>query len=164
MLSGNTRIHDDICAVTYHVLIKSALIRTDLSDAWGNMAGVLLWITLIAGAGANPDSLLNPRLVDALAPDEGRTTEEEEARKWLAAVAVRCSIVLGFEYSGAMLETLRRLVCIEQLLAKMDAERTVQYMSTARRSGVFVGDGSKLTCGPQEPLWLTFQDFTHDDR
>ncbi|KAI5370323.1 hypothetical protein Slin14017_G012020 [Septoria linicola] len=44
--------------------------------------------------------------------------KKKEARKWLAAVTVRCSIVLSFEYGEVILATLRRLVGIQQVLRR----------------------------------------------
>lgn len=146
------------------ILIKSTLVRTDLSDAWGNMAGVLLWITLIAGASSNPDSPYHPRSDENPSADGGRIGEEEEARKWLAAVAVRCSIILSFEYGGAMLETLKRLVGIEQILAKMDAERMGQAVPEVHVGGLKVKKSSVVPCGPEEPLWRNFNDYASDFR
>ena len=90
-----------------HIQIRDALIRTDTTECWGHLAGVLFWITLVAGAAANPGPIAN----------EERHGEDEDGRKWLAAIAVRCSIVLSFEYGSAMMETLKRMVGIEAVLS-----------------------------------------------
>jgi len=96
-----------------HVDIKDALVRTELAGCWGHMAGVLFWVTLVAGASANPQSAG----LERGGGGRGETNGEEEARMWLAAVAVRCSIVLSFEFGGAMLETLKTMVAIQETLA-----------------------------------------------
>ncbi|EME88252.1 uncharacterized protein MYCFIDRAFT_86047 [Pseudocercospora fijiensis CIRAD86] len=149
--------------MSWHLLIKAALIRTNLSDCWGHMAGVLFWMSLIAGACANPDSPSNK-------PRRELSPEEEEGRKWLAAIAVRCSIVLSFEYGGAILETLKRMVGIEQALAKAEAERgalgewfsreDVVYGPTMNTHGGTEGG----SCGTAQQSYAsnTFADFAHD--
>ena len=100
------------CAM--HIHIRNALMRTDTTECWGHAAGVLFWIALVAGAMANP----------AAAPEgyvERRETgDDEDARKWLAAIVVRCSIVLGFEYGSAVMETVKRMVAIQQALTWSD--------------------------------------------
>ncbi|KAK3071311.1 hypothetical protein LTR53_008848 [Teratosphaeriaceae sp. CCFEE 6253] len=102
------------CAL--HIHIRNALMRTDTSECWGHGAGVLLWITLVAGAAANP----------AAAPggyvERRETGDDEDARKWLAAIAVRCSILLGFEFGPAVMETVKSLVAVQKAL---DPPRTV---------------------------------------
>lgn len=146
-------------AMSWHIRIKAALIRTDLSDCWGNLAGVLYWLTLIAGACANPDSPNNK-------PRRELSEEEEEGRKWLAAIAVRCSIVLSFEYGGSILETLKRLVGIEQVLAKADADkRGLSEAEPVVIGGVPMEDKfESWRIGPAEVPFVqkTFQDFAAD--
>lgn len=107
--------------VAMHIRIKNALSRTNITDCWGPMNGVLFWIVIVAAASANPERIRSPDT----SPTESAKDEEEfeEARKWLTAIAVRCSILLGFEHGGAVLETLKRLVGIEQALKKADQER-----------------------------------------
>lgn len=92
------------------IQITQALKRTNLDDCWGAQAGILFWITLVAGAAASrsmpEDDLAVP------------VTAEERARRWLAAVAVRCEILLAFEYGDAVLGTLWRMADIQRLLAR----------------------------------------------
>ncbi|KAK5168403.1 uncharacterized protein LTR77_006973 [Saxophila tyrrhenica] len=91
----------------FPIMLNKALMRTDTSNCWDHLAGVLFFASLVAGATASPGPLL----------DEERDGEDEDVRKWLTAIAVRCCIVLSFEYGDAVLGTLRRLVEIERLLA-----------------------------------------------
>ena len=93
------------------IQIKQALMRTDVSYCWDHLAGVLFWTSLVAGAAANPGPLAN----------EDRIGDDEDARKWLTAIAVRCCIVLSFEYGASVLETLKRFVAIETVLARSDS-------------------------------------------
>lgn len=97
--------------------IRAALLRTDLSSCWGPLAGTLFFITLLAGATANPGPCLW---------NEEREGEEEDGRKFLAAVVVRCSIVLSFEHGGAVMGMLRRLVEIEGVLREPIGGRAVR--------------------------------------
>lgn len=145
-------------AMSWHILIKAALVRTDLSDCWGHMAGVLYFVAVIAGACANPDSPNNK-------PRRELSEEEEEGRKWLAAIAVRCSILLSFEYSGAILGTLKRLVGIEQVLAKADADRRGAEVEPVVIGGIPVEDCFESgRAGPAQLPFVqrTFQDFAAD--
>lgn len=98
------------CAM--HIHVRNALMRTDTTDCWGHMAGVLFWIALIAGAAGNPEAAPEGYV------ERRESGEEEEARKWLAAVVVRCSIVLGFEYGAAIMETVKKVVGIQRRLAE----------------------------------------------
>ncbi|KXT02756.1 hypothetical protein AC578_5445 [Pseudocercospora eumusae] len=149
--------------MSWHLLIKSALIRTNMSDCWGHMAGVLFWMALIAAACANPDSPSNK-------PRRELSPEQEEGRKWLAAIVVRCSIVLSFEYGGAILETLKRMVGIEQALAKAEAERGAPEEWFAREDVVYGPtmnahsgtEGGLFGPAPQPYASSTFADFAQE--
>ncbi len=94
------------------IQLKHALMRTDISFCWDILGGVFFWITLIGGAAANPGPFA----------DEERVGEAEDARKFVAALAVRCCIVLSFEYGRSILETLKRLVMIESVLAEVGSD------------------------------------------
>lgn len=89
-----------------HVQLRAALLKTDCSAVWGPLAGVLFFIALVGGAGANPGPLAQ----------EERVSVEEDARKFLAAIAVRCSIMLSFKHGSHVLEMLKRLVSVETVL------------------------------------------------
>ena len=90
------------------IQIKQALAQTDMSFCWNHLGGVLFWVALVGGAAANPGAY----------SEAERKGEEEDARKFLAAIAVRCCVVLSFEYGIAILETLKRLVMLEEALAE----------------------------------------------
>lgn len=83
---------------------------------WDHLIGVLFWATLLAGAAANPGPIAN----------EEREGEDEDARKWLAAITVRCCIVLCFEFGGPVLETLKRTIAIQSLLVGGGEQRNVE--------------------------------------
>ena len=133
------------------IQIKKALMRTDVSYVWDHLAGVLFWVTLIAGAAANPGPLAN----------EDRVGVDEDARKWITAISVRCCIVLSFEYGASVLETLKRLLAIETVLggteSVADDLASVPYQA--------IGKSNKgQTFGPAEPppLQRGFSDFAQE--
>lgn len=77
--------------------LRAALDRSDLSNCWDDMAGVLFWVALVGGAAASPgDRLL---------------------RKWLVAMSVRCSIVLAFGHGAAVVGALRMLLRVTERIA-----------------------------------------------
>lgn len=78
--------------------LKAALERSDLSDCWGDMAGVLLWIALVGGAAA-----------------KNLPKEKAPERRYIAAISVRCAIKLAFQHRTAVLSTMRCLLKVQEL-------------------------------------------------
>jgi hypothetical protein len=74
--------------------LRDALVRSDVSDCWGDMAGVLLWATLVGAVAARgvhePDMLAT--------------------RRWMSALAVRCTLLLAFEHPVPLLSSLRKML------------------------------------------------------
>lgn len=70
--------------------LKTALSHSNLSDCWADMAGVLLWAALTAGAAS-------------------RRADSKVLRKWFKALVMRVSIVLCFEHPEAMCASLLRM-------------------------------------------------------
>lgn len=72
--------------------LVEAIKRSDCphSECWGDMTGVLYWVTLVGGAAA--------------------ARADVPQRRWLAAVNVRCAIVLAFEHRTAVVVSLRKMV------------------------------------------------------
>ncbi|TKA76038.1 hypothetical protein B0A55_05113 [Friedmanniomyces simplex] len=133
------------CAIIIH--IRNALVRTDTTDCWGGLIGVLFWIALVAGAAANPEAVTTEGGYKERQREGGsgggggeeeEEEEEEEARKWLAAVGVRCSIVLGFEFGPAVMGTVKRVVGIQRVLGRL---RTVNVSSEGCWDSSGVGEG-----------------------
>ena len=69
--------------------LKTAIQNSNVSDCWGDMAGVLLWIGLTAGAASRKS--------------------EKVTKKWFSALAMRCSIVLCFEHPEPVHATLLKM-------------------------------------------------------
>ena len=114
------------------VEIVRHLRHTDLDRVWGGLSGVLFWITLVAGAAAKRAKTKDINEAADLAIER----EEEEARQWLAAVAVRCSIILGFEHSAVTLGSLLNMLNIQNRLSRRD-------LKEQRRQQVAIGPGRK---------------------
>jgi hypothetical protein len=84
--------------------VKEALEKSNLSDCWGDMAGVLLWIGLVMGAASyhEKDRLL---------------------RKYFSALTIRACIMLCFEHPEAMHATMLKMTeVVEALSNKEDAQ------------------------------------------
>ncbi|KAF2859830.1 hypothetical protein K470DRAFT_248603 [Piedraia hortae CBS 480.64] len=99
-LGANGSIAGD-AHTTAHVKIRDALKRTDMTDCWGKLTGVLLWICLVAGAAAGPG--------------EG---EDLEAQQFIAAVLVRCFCLLAFQYGRSLTKTVKLMARIQAKLAQ----------------------------------------------
>ena len=99
--------------------IVRQLRHTELDRIWGELSGVLFWITLVAGAAAKGAKVKDINEAADLAIER----EEEEARQWLTAVAVRCSVILGFEHGTATLGCLRNMLDIQNRLSRSDAKQ-----------------------------------------
>ena len=151
--SSNSLTENQEQAEPMPIQIKKALMRTDVSYCWDHLAGVLFWVTLIAGAAANPGPLAN----------EDRVGEDEDARKWLTAVAVRCCIVLSFEYGNSVLETLKRLLAIEIVLGQTEVGGDTLVSETGIGAATY-GDTGQQPFGPAEPppLQRGFADFAEE--
>lgn len=104
------------------VQIAHVLRYTDLDTCWAHvgLSGVLFWIVLVAAAAARRAKI---KEVDDDAAHLANEREEEEARRWLTAVAVRCSILLGFENGSAVLSTLRNMLAVQEKLVKCSSVR-----------------------------------------
>ncbi|KAH7114465.1 hypothetical protein B0J11DRAFT_511191 [Dendryphion nanum] len=106
--------------------LQTALQNSNLSDCWGDYAGVLLWVALIAAA-ASRKADSNTKIL----------------KKWYAALSVRCSIMLCFEHPDPIQAALLRMTELVQALdtgAGEDAEEQRRRESSLG-SSAGVGDG-----------------------
>ena len=76
-----------------------ALVHSDLSDCWSEMAGVLLWIGLTASTASSKN-------------------KDRNLRRYFSALTVRASMLLCFEHPGALHATLLRMEAINKALRK----------------------------------------------
>lgn len=69
--------------------LKLAIQNSNISDCWNDMAGVLLWISLVVGAASRKS--------------------DKVLKRWFAALAMRCSILLCFEHPEPVHATMGRM-------------------------------------------------------
>lgn len=84
------------------IQIRDNLLRTDLSNCWDSMVGMLFWCTTITGAACND------------ADDDD--IEVLATKKWMVAHAIRSSILLLFQHTHAMLRMLRTILVVQKVL------------------------------------------------
>lgn len=104
------------------VQIRDTIQHTDMTQCWQHLAGVLLWITLVAGASANPEILEDdcvPRV---------RHNEDEEARTYLAAITVRTNVLLSFDHPQVIAGTLESMLAIQECLGRHEAVEHMVYL------------------------------------
>jgi hypothetical protein len=109
--SADDIVHTSSLISVIHDL-QSTLARSDVSECWGDMAGVLFWCALI-GSNCMRDALklLNLSVLsDQDQPQDLSLQKHEYCRKWLTLLAVRIGVVLGFQYPEAICVTLRRYI------------------------------------------------------
>ncbi|KAL1306751.1 hypothetical protein AAFC00_005415 [Neodothiora populina] len=92
--------------------MKQVLAQTDMFSCWGDMVGVLLWIALVSGAACNKVGQVS----DESGSDARQRYEAETTRKWLIAIAMRCSILL-LEDKTVVMMALSKLLAIQNLLS-----------------------------------------------
>jgi hypothetical protein len=85
--------------------LRDALGKSDMSNCWDDMAGVLLWIALTAGAASI-------------------RSDDKRLRRYFSALAIRVSTFLCFEHPEALHATLLRMMDITEALSKPEDERS----------------------------------------
>jgi hypothetical protein len=95
--------------------VKDALEMSNLSDCWGDMGGVLLWIGLVMGAASHK-------------------CESDTLARYYSATAMRAGIMLCFDHTTAMHAiTLRMTEVMEALSSPVDAEPSRLPSSSLRK-------------------------------
>jgi hypothetical protein len=128
---------EQVGSPTAYVKIVHHLMQTDLDRMWGGLSGILFFIVLVAGASAKRAQV--KELTEAA--DLVKERQEDEARRWLAAVAVRCSIVMGFEHGGSLLGTFKNMLCIQNKLSGRDKILRQDVIGPDRRAAPQHGFG-----------------------
>jgi hypothetical protein len=90
------------------IQIRDHLLRTNLSNCWDSMVGILFWCTTVTGAACNNADHTN---IDVLA-----------TKKWMAALAIRSSILLIFQHTNAMVKMLRTMLVVQKTLRGQEGE------------------------------------------
>ncbi|KAI5275682.1 hypothetical protein E4T47_01315 [Aureobasidium subglaciale] len=82
--------------------IRDHLASTDLSNCWDSMVGILFWCTLVTGAACHDT--------------DDQDVEVLATKKWMVALAIRCSILLTFQHTDAVVRTLRTILAVQSTL------------------------------------------------
>jgi hypothetical protein len=90
------------------IQIRDHLLRTNLSNCWDSMVGILFWCTTITGAACNN---VDQGDIDVLA-----------TKKWMVALAIRSSILLIFQHTNAMVKMLRTMLVVQKTLRGQEGE------------------------------------------
>lgn len=132
------------CGVT-PLMVKQALVRTDVADCWDNMAGVLFWITLVAGSACGNVPIL-----------DGVDDVDQSTRRWMATLTARVSVLLGFEHTAAVMQNLRKMVLIQEALRRGKAPVSLRSSDLGGPDFALPGDGRIVDLGDV----LEEEDFT----
>ncbi|KAI5251901.1 hypothetical protein E4T42_03851 [Aureobasidium subglaciale] len=92
--------------------IRDHLASTDLSNCWDSMVGILFWCTLVTGAACH----------DA----DDQDVEVLATKKWMVALAIRCSILLTFQHTDAVVRILRTILAVQSTLGDQTEGRKSQ--------------------------------------
>ena len=93
------------------IQIRDHLLRTDLSNCWDSMVGVLFWCTTVTGAACNNADDTD---IDVLA-----------TKKWMVALAIRSSILLIFQHTDAVMRMLRTILVVQKSLRGLEGESEI---------------------------------------
>ncbi|KAI4615884.1 hypothetical protein J4E83_006552 [Alternaria metachromatica] len=83
--------------------LREALEKSDITDCWSDMAGVLLWIGLVIGAASNKST-------------------DKNLRRYFSATTMRACIMLCFEHPEAIHSTMLRMTDVVAALGKNSGE------------------------------------------
>jgi hypothetical protein len=83
--------------------LRETLDKTNLSECWSDMAGVLLWIGLVMGAASNK-------------------CEDKMLRRYFSATTIRVCVMLCFEHPEAIHSTMLKMTSIVEALSKMRSD------------------------------------------
>ena len=144
--------------LSMRVQIRNALMRTVTTDCWSRMAGVLFWIALITGAAAN---LAAAPTHNTNRQEPTVDDEEEEARKWLAAVLIRCSIVMGFEHGPSIMQMMKTMIGIQQALGSSSTYSFATEEEARRFTGLPRRYGPPVP-PPTQAVQKGFAEFAQD--
>lgn len=98
--------------ITIISALHHAVDNTDKNDSWGNLSGVFLWVSLVGGAASWP--CLSQPIYGGM--DDGSSTASAWTRKCFSLDAVKSSLGCGFEHAGAVVETQRAMLQVQNLI------------------------------------------------
>ncbi|USP74205.1 uncharacterized protein yc1106_01479 [Curvularia clavata] len=92
--------------------VRDALEKSNLSDCWGDLAGILLWIGLVMGAASHHE-------------------KDKLIRRYYSALTIRACIMLCFEHPQAMHATMLKMTDIVDALDKKDEAQVARKRTKA---------------------------------
>ncbi|KAF1926601.1 uncharacterized protein M421DRAFT_67080, partial [Didymella exigua CBS 183.55] len=92
--------------------LYETLKRADTSNVWGNMSGVLYWVSAVGAAAARIPSAMDMAQQDRFAPEAYSVW----IRRCLIMTATRTMIVLVFEHPTAIIAAQRTLLTVQELI------------------------------------------------
>jgi hypothetical protein len=95
--------------------LRDALEKSNLSECWSDMAGVLLWIGLVMGAASSPKH------------------HDNVLRRYFSATTMRACIMLCFEHPEAVHATMLRMTEVVDALSKESNAQMVRKESCGPR-------------------------------
>lgn len=99
--------------------LYETLQRTDTSNLWKDMSGVLYWVSAIGAAAARIPSTMNMAQQDRLANDAYSVW----VRRCLIMTATRTMIVLVFEHPAAIITAQQRMLKVQDLIGSHASRR-----------------------------------------
>ncbi|KAF2460725.1 hypothetical protein BDY21DRAFT_376610 [Lineolata rhizophorae] len=132
--------------------LKLALLRSDLYDLWGPLAGTLYFCATVGAAAARP------------ADADAATARPAAMRRWLAALLLRASTILVFEQGPGVLAAARTTLRLQRKLAagppfrardaraRARARLDSDAASTCSSAGAGAGAGLPLRFSPAPAL------------
>lgn len=94
--------------------LKDALEKSNISHAWKEMAGVLLWIGLVMGAASHK-------------------YEDKLLSKYFSATALRAGIMLCFEHPEAIHSTVLKMTNVVDALSGAESGQVVKSTHNTKR-------------------------------
>lgn len=91
--------------------LYEALERSGTADIWGDMCGVLYFVTLVGGAAARSPSTTQPP-----SPEYRGRSNAMWARRCLIMFATRTMIILIFQYPHAVINAQQKLMKVQELI------------------------------------------------
>ena len=100
----------DTSHMTLISALRSALEHTERRDFWGDLRGVLFWVTLVGGAASWSSSGLS------YGAGQGMEALAAWEKKCFALWTVSSSLAHGFEHAGATVHAQRMMLQVQQLI------------------------------------------------
>ncbi|KAF2006209.1 hypothetical protein P154DRAFT_422900 [Amniculicola lignicola CBS 123094] len=102
-------------------LLYETLERTDTTDIWGDMSGVLYWVAMVGAAAARTPTSINMLPV----PGSRRDAYSTWIRRCLIMHSTRVMIILIFQYPLPIIAAQKRMLKVQELIGSGKSRRLV---------------------------------------